>query len=183
FAAAIAIGVVAIFAVGLIAGGGDVGMLFGANWSKVDWPGVATMLLITAVLAVVLVPVARLVLPARAKGAGTALVALAIRAPLGLIAPGFAYGEGSPDDVKAAFGYVPRGLQDLSGLFNAPLSGYNLPIPFFAEANAPLWHQALGYEVSGIVGVLAIGAIVYGFAYLLRGNDKARSTSARHCAA
>jgi hypothetical protein len=74
-------------------------------------------------------------------------------------------------------------LQNLSGLFNAPLSGYNLPIPFFADANAPLWHQALGYEVSGIVGVLVIGGVVYGLATLLRGNDKVRPTSAGHSAA
>jgi len=32
------------------------------------------------------------------------------------------------NDVKAAFGYVPQGLQGLSGFFSAPLSGYNLPI-------------------------------------------------------
>ena len=41
---------------------------------------------------------------------------LAMLAPLGLIAPGFAYGEGSAEDVQAAFGYVPKGLQDISEL-------------------------------------------------------------------
>ena len=58
---------------------------------------------------------------------------------------------------KAAFGYVPKGLQELSGIFSAPLAGYNMPLPFFSGANAPLWHTAIGYEISGIVGILAAG--------------------------
>jgi cobalt/nickel transport system permease protein len=45
-------GIVALFVVlflaGLITGGGDIGHAFGADWSSVDWPGVATMLLIVA---------------------------------------------------------------------------------------------------------------------------------------
>jgi cobalt/nickel transport system permease protein len=171
FAAAIVAGLGVIFIAGLVAGGGDLAHFSGLDWTRADWPGVATMLLITAVLAVILIPVARLVLPQRAKGVGTALMAVAIVAPLGLIAPGFAYGEGSPDDVQAAFGYVPGGLKALSGIFSAPLAGYNLPIPFFSDANAPLWHQAVGYELCGIVGVLVIGALVYGLANLLRGRD------------
>jgi cobalt/nickel transport system permease protein len=171
FGVLVAAGIVALFLAGLVTGGGDVSHLFGADWSSVDWPGVATMLVITAVIAVILVPLARLLLPGPIKGVGTAFVAVAILAPLGLIAPGFAYGEGSPDDVKNAFGYVPQGLQSLSGFFNAPLSGYNLPIPFFNDANAPLWHQALGYEVAGIVGVLLIGLVGLGLASLLKARD------------
>ena len=83
-------------------------------------------------------------LPRGLKRIGAAFAAIAVVAPLGLIAPGFAYGEGSTEDVKAAFGYVPSGLQDLSGVFSAPLSGYNLPLPFFSDASAPLWHAAVG---------------------------------------
>jgi cobalt ECF transporter T component CbiQ/cobalamin biosynthesis protein CbiM len=170
-ALAILVSLGALFGAGLITGGGDVSHLFGADWSAVDWPGVATMLVVTMVIAAVLLPLARLVLPRPAKGVGTAFVAAAVIAPLGLIAPGFAYGEGSPDDVNAAFGYVPQGLQDLSGLFSAPLAGYNLPLPFFAEANAPLWHQAVGYEVSGILGIVVVGALVFGLAFLLRSRE------------
>jgi hypothetical protein len=98
----------------------------------------------------------------------TGFVTLAIIAPLGLIAPGFAFGEGSPNDVKAAFNYVPQGLQQLSGIFSAPLSGYNVPLPFFSDANAPLWHAALGYEISGIIGVLLIGLVILGLKALLQ---------------
>ena len=76
-------------------------------------------------IAIVLIPLTYFLLPKRFKGVGTAFMAAAIIAPLGLIAPGFAYGEGSTEDVQAAFGYIPKGLHDLSTIFSAPFSGYN----------------------------------------------------------
>ena len=117
----------------------------------------------------VLVPATYLALPRAVKRVGTAFVAVAVVAPLGLIAPGLAYGEGNAADVEAAFGYVPSGLRSLSSVFSAPFSGYNLPIPFFSEAHAPLWHAAVGYEIAGIIGVLLVGGAVYAIARALRG--------------
>jgi hypothetical protein len=95
-----------------VEGGGNPNRMFNADWSHVDWPSVGSMLLVTAVGRTR----ARagglyLLLPRAVKRIGAAFVALAVVAPLGLIAPGFAYGEGSTADVKAAFGYVPGGLQ------------------------------------------------------------------------
>jgi len=130
-----------------------------SDWSAVDWPSVATMLLVTAVIGLVLVPFAYVVLPRSAKRVGTLFTLLAVIAPLGLIAPGFAYGEGSTRDVAAAFGYVPKGLSDLSGIFSAPLAAYNIPLPFFSDASAPLWHAGIGYEIAGILGVLMVGGL------------------------
>jgi cobalt/nickel transport system permease protein len=156
--------------VGLVEGGGNPNRMFGADWSRVDWPSVATMLLVTAVIGLALVPAAYVALPRGLKRIGAVFTAIAVIAPIGLIAPGFAYGEGSTENVKGAFGYVPSGLQDLSGIFSAPLSGYNLPLPFFSHASAPLWHAALGYEISGILGVLLVGGAVYGLARALRRN-------------
>jgi len=163
-----ALGVVALFIAGLITGRGSLAHLFGADWSQVDWAAVGTMLLITTGIACVLIPLAWLLLPKALKKVGTGFVAIAVVAPLGLIAPGFAFGEGSPDDVKAAFGYVPQGLQQLSSFFSAPLSGYNVPLPFFSNSSAPLWHAAIGYEISGIVGILLIGVVILGLGWLLR---------------
>ncbi len=157
---AVGVVIVALTAVGLIEGGGNPARMFGADWTTVHWPSVATMLLVTAIIGVVLVPLAWLVLPKRSRGIGSAFTAVAVIAPLGLIAPGFAYGEGSTMDVQNAFGYVPGGLRELSNVFSAPLSGYNLPLPFFSDANAPLWHAAIGYEITGILGILLIGAIM-----------------------
>ena len=162
--------VVVLGAVGLVEGGGDPGRMFGADWGRVDWASVASMLLVTAVVGLVIVPTAYLGLPRAVKRVGTAFVAVAVVAPLGLIAPGLAYGEGKATDVEAAFGYVPSGLRSLSSVFSAPLSGYNLPIPFFSEAHAPLWHAAVGYEIAGIIGVLLVGGAVYAIARVLRGD-------------
>jgi cobalt/nickel transport system permease protein len=156
---------------GLVLGGGDPAHWFGTDWSQVDWAAVASMLLVTAVIFVILVPLAYLVLPRGWKRVGAGLVAFAVIAPLGLIAPGFAYGEGSVEDVQAAFGYIPQGLHDLSGIFSAPLSGYNIPLPFFSDANAELWHAAIGYEITGILGMLLCGIGVIALARLLRGRS------------
>ncbi|MFI5258153.1 MAG: cobalt transporter CbiM [Candidatus Limnocylindrales bacterium] len=180
-AVAVAGGAAALAVVGLVAGGGDPGRLFNVDWARVDWPSVGAMLLVTAVVGIVLVPTAYLLLPRAAKRVGAGFVAMAVVAPLGLIAPGFAYGEGKATDVKEAFGYVPAGLQSLSGVFSAPLAGYDLPLPFFSAAKAPLWHAAIGYEISGIVGILLVGGAVYAIARSLRGagSAEARAEGAR----
>ena len=172
-------GALAVLAVaGLVTGGGDPGRLFGADWSQVSWPDVATMLVLVSALALLLVPLAYAALPAHWKRVGAAFTLLAVIAPLGLIAPGFAYGEGSTGDVEAAFGYVPQGLRDLSGLFVAPLSGYNVPLPFFSEAHAPLWHVAIGYEITGVLGMLLVGLTIGLLSRLLRGTAPAPSGDA-----
>jgi cobalt/nickel transport system permease protein len=158
---------VAMFVTGLITGGGDISNAFGADWSTVDWPSVATMLLIAVVLAVVLIPLAWFLLPRRIRGIGTAYVAVAILSPIGLIAPGFAYGEGGPDDLNAELGYVPDGLQALSGFFSAPFKAYTLPLPFFSAEDAPMWHTAIGYEIAGLLGILILGVVLWGFGTLI----------------
>jgi hypothetical protein len=77
------------------------------------------------------------------------------------------------EDVQSAFGYIPRGLHDFSTFFAAPLSGYNIPLPFFSDASSPLWHAAIGYEITGIVGVLLIGAVIWLFARAFSRGDGA----------
>jgi cobalt/nickel transport system permease protein len=168
FAVGSALVLVAILIAGLIYGGGDIRHFFGVNWSEVNWADVATMLLIVAVMALVLVPLTWLVLPKGWKKVGSVFMAVAILTPLGLITPGFAYGEGSPEDVQKAFGYIPKGLQETANLFSAPLSGYNLPLPFFSDANAALWQAALGYQISGMLGILVLGGLSFALFWLVR---------------
>ncbi len=79
--------------------------------------------------------------------------------------------------MQAAFGYVPQGLQDLSSFFAAPLSGYNIPLPFFSDANAELWHAAIGYEITGIIGMLLCGLLIVGIAQVVRGRGGEPVTS------
>jgi hypothetical protein len=159
------VGAVAVLGViGLVLGGGDPNHFFGADWSTVAWPDVIAMLVFTAIMAVILIPIAYFILPARWKRIGAAFTGLAVLAPLGLIAPGFAYGEGSTEDVQAAFGYVPQGLQDLSNIFSAPLSGYDIPI---AQSDS-LIRAAIGYQIAGIIGILLCGVAVIGVAELIK---------------
>jgi cobalt/nickel transport system permease protein len=169
---------VVVFAVaGFLFGGGDAGTLFGADWSSVDWASVATMLLFVAIIAAVLIPLAWFFLPKRIRSVGTAYVAAAVLAPLGLIAPGFAYGEGGPEDLQKELGYIPDGLQNLAELFSAPFKDYNLPLPFFDSADAPLWHTALGYEIAGILGILLVGLVLWGIGSVLLRPDPVATSS------
>ena len=168
FTVAIAGSLAVLLVFGLITGKGDFGNLFGADWSTVSWSDIGTMLVVTAIIAAIVIPLAWFVLPRAIKNIGTAFVAVSVIVPLGLIAPGFAYGEGSTTDVQAAFGYVPSGLDRLSSFFSAPLGSYNIPLPFFNDANAALWHAAIGYELSGMMGILLVGAATLGLAALAK---------------
>jgi hypothetical protein len=164
---------------GLLTGAGDLSQAYGADWSSVDWTAVGTMLAIVVVLAGVLLPLAWLLLPRAVRAVGTIYLAAAIVAPIGLITPGFAYGEGAPEDVHGELGYVPQGLQELSTWFSAPFKDYNLPLPFFNEADAPLWRVALGYELAGLLGMVVLGLLLFGMASLLvRRGAAERSTTA-----
>jgi cobalt/nickel transport system permease protein len=167
YAIVIPLALVLLFVIGLITGG-DIWHLFGVDWSQVNWSDVGIMLLIVLLIAIVLIPLAWFLLPCRIKRVGTVFVALAIFVPFGLITPGFAFGEGAPDDVKNAFHYMPSGLEQLNGIWSAPFSEYTINANFFTDADAPLWHQALGYEITGIIGMLLLVLIICGFALLIR---------------
>ena len=85
-------------------------------------------------------------------------VILIILVPIGLLATygGEAYGEWGPDELQKMVGYVPAGFQSITGLWNAPLSGYGTPAtpPGFAG-------DSLGYYLSAVVGVAVIGGVVF----------------------
>jgi hypothetical protein len=129
------------------------------------------MLLIVVVLGAILVPLAWFLLPRNVRTIGTAYVAVAVITPIGLIAPGFAFGEGSTGDVQNELGYVPQGLKDFSGFFSAPFKDYNIPLPFFSADNVPLWHTAIGYELAGLIGMLILGVILWGIGTLITRRD------------
>jgi cobalt/nickel transport system permease protein len=97
--------------------------------------------------------------------------------PLGLLAPGAAFGEDAPANLdlqRYHLDTVPRGLAHYAGFWhNALFSGYG-----FADDS----HPDLAYLVSALVGVLAAGAAVgaaYGACRLarrLRGGSLSRAT-------
>jgi cobalt/nickel transport system permease protein len=84
---------------------------------------------------------------------------LVIAAPFGLLAPGTAWGEwGAEELTRMGFHSIPQGMQSLSGIWGAPLAGYNLPA---------LGNTNLGYLFSALLGIVVVGIVVWLFAALL----------------
>lgn len=88
------------------------------------------------------------------------VIALVVLSPLGMLAPGTAFGEWRPQDLQDMLGFVPQGLQELSG-FNtfAPLPDYS--IPGWEEMGFAL--QSVAYVLSAVVGI----ALVAGVSWLI----------------
>jgi cobalt/nickel transport system permease protein len=75
------------------------------------------------------------------------LAALVILSPLGLLAPGTAWGEWGTQELKdMGLGFVPQGMSQLEGFWSAPLSGYSVGS----------WEPILAYVLSGLAGVVLI---------------------------
>jgi cobalt/nickel transport system permease protein len=83
------------------------------------------------------------------------LAAMVVLTPLGLIAPGGAFGEAAPDDLdlnKYHLDAVPSGLRHYAGFWhNALFHGYD-----FTNDR----HPVIGYLVSAAVGMAAVAAVV-----------------------
>jgi cobalt/nickel transport protein len=85
---------------------------------------------------------------------------LILLAPLGLLLPehfkaGAAWGEWGIDEIKKLVGYVPRGLEKLAPLWNAPLPDY----VFKGWEGKGLSHLSLAYIISAVVGIaVTVGA-------------------------
>lgn len=84
---------------------------------------------------------------------------LIVASPLGLLAPGTAWGEwGSKQLMRLGLKSVPAGMNKLSTLWGAPLSGYNLPV---------LGNTNLGYILSAAAGIAITALVVWLFTLLL----------------
>jgi cobalt/nickel transport system permease protein len=84
---------------------------------------------------------------------------LVIASPFGLLAPGTAWGEwGTEQLTRMGLQSIPQGMQRLSGIWGAPLAGYNLPV---------LGNTNLGYLFSAVLGIAVVGIVVWLFTALL----------------
>jgi cobalt/nickel transport system permease protein len=93
------------------------------------------------------------------RGLWVGIVVLIIASPLGLLAPGTAWGEWGTDQLtRLGFKSVPAGMDKLSKLWGAPLAGYNLSV---------LGNANLGYLLSAVLGILVIIVVVWLFSMLL----------------
>jgi len=82
---------------------------------------------------------------------------LILLSPLGLALPehfkaGDAWGEWGTDAVKELTGYVPQGLERLSGLWSAPIPDY----AFKGWEERGLGTLSFAYLASAIIGTIAI---------------------------
>jgi len=94
---------------------------------------------------------------------------LIVLTPLGLLAPGTAFGEWAPEELGALVGYVPRGLAALSGWWSGLLPDYAVPILEGVPGG-----EVLGYLLSALMGVL-LTALVWGILRWLLLRPRTRS--------
>lgn len=92
------------------------------------------------------------------------LAALIVITPIGLLAPGTAWGEwGAEELTSLGLSFIPRGLEKLSGFWSAPLPDYN--VPALGNAN-------VAYILSAIVGVFVTVGVVWLFSLLATSRKK-----------
>jgi cobalt/nickel transport system permease protein len=95
--------------------------------------------------------------------AGAAVAVMTVLTPLGLLAPGGAFGEDAPEDLslgQLGLTAIPEGLANYTGYWkHTLLDGYG-----FAGGDNPV----LGYVLSAVIGILVIGVTVLVFAAIAR---------------
>lgn len=102
----------------------------------------------------------------------TGLFILALLTPLGIILPekfnaGSAWGEWGTDTLARLLGYVPDGLKKWAGLWKAPVPDYNL-----GGDGASTMVHIISYVASGLIGILAVGVIIYVIGRVILKNGK-----------
>ena len=77
------------------------------------------------------------------------LAVMVVVSPLGLLAPGTAWGEwGLEELTKLGLKSIPAGLEKLSGIWGAPMADYDLPA---------LGNVNMGYILSALLGIVLVG--------------------------
>lgn len=149
---------------GLIKGSGRIGHLFGVDWTQVAWGDVGRLLLIVVAANLIILPIAYFASPRRWRTLVTWMAGIALWTPIGLITPGIAYAEYVPSKGSSAVpgvGYLPSGLASFSGRYHPLLPAYNFP---WISGADPISRQALGYMISGFLGMavlMLLGVLLY----------------------
>ncbi len=87
------------------------------------------------------------------------LAVLIVITPLGLLAPGTAWGEwGAEELTSLGFSFIPEGLEKLSGLWSAPMPDYEIPA---------IQNPTVAYILSAIIGIFIVVGLVWLFAKLV----------------
>jgi cobalt/nickel transport system permease protein len=87
-----------------------------------------------------------------------ALGVVIVLAPLGLLAGGTAWGEWGAEEMRKLLGFIPAGMQRLSGTWShAPLPDYSLP------GSDSFWSSAIVYILCALLAVGIICLLTYLF--------------------
>lgn len=100
------------------------------------------------------------------------VIILAVLSPLGLLLPeyfeaGDAWGEWGPETLKELVGYIPRGFEKLSSLWNAPVPDYT----FKGWEESGLGSLSFAYIISAVIGIIVVVAAVMLLGRLLSRKD------------
>ncbi len=96
---------------------------------------------------------------AKWRGLWIGLAALVAIVPVGLLAPGTAWGEWGAEELSSlGLAFIPQGMAKLSSLWSAPLPDYDLP---------SLRNANLAYILSGVVGIIVVTVVVWLFTMLV----------------
>jgi cobalt/nickel transport system permease protein len=88
------------------------------------------------------------------------LLALVVLTPIGLLAPGTAWGEwGRAELEQLGLGYIPAGFDQWSNLWSAPLPGYDIPA---------LNNPTVAYIVSAVLGVVVVFIAMFALGWLIQ---------------
>ena len=102
------------------------------------------------------------------------VVALVVLSPLGLLAPGGAFGEDAPGDLnlgQLGLQAIPEGLNRYTGFWSHTLLG--------GYGHSQGQSATLGYWLSAVVGIAVVGLVVFALARLVVAIS-GRSGSAQH---
>jgi cobalt/nickel transport system permease protein len=101
------------------------------------------------------------------RWAWVALLGLIALTPMGLLAPGTAWGEWSRDELEQlGLGYIPAGFDEWSNLWSAPIPDYDIPA---------LNNPTAAYILSAMVGVALVLAALFALAWIVsRLSDRTR---------
>jgi hypothetical protein len=87
------------------------------------------------------------------------LIALVVLTPIGLLAPGTAWGEWGREELKRlGLGYIPTGFDRWSNLWSAPIPDYDIPM---------LNNPTVAYILSAVLGVVLVLIAIFALAWLL----------------
>lgn len=101
-----------------------------------------------------------------------ALLVMIVLTPLGLIATGTAFGEFDTEEIKAALGYIPKGMAQIADKWNALMPDYSLPSLGDGQAAS-----IAGYVLSAVVGIAVVALLIFLMSKLLTKGKKSDNSN------